>query len=114
VSVGLYMDVHVPRVITLGLRSRGVDVLTAQEDNAAEYSDPDLLDRAMSLERLLFTQDKDFLIIAAQRQNDGVLFGGIVFAPQNSSIGRLIHDLELIGILGAPEEFANRLEFLPY
>ena len=28
----LYMDVHVPRAITLGLRMRKVDVLTAQED----------------------------------------------------------------------------------
>jgi hypothetical protein len=30
VSVALYMDVHVPRPITRGLRKRGVDVLTVQ------------------------------------------------------------------------------------
>ena len=35
-SVELYMDVHVRRVVTDGLRSRGVDVLTAQEDGAGE------------------------------------------------------------------------------
>jgi hypothetical protein len=33
--VALYMDAHIPRAITVGLRLRGVDVLTAQEDNAA-------------------------------------------------------------------------------
>ena len=31
-AVGLMMDVHVRRQITLALRLRGVDVLTAQED----------------------------------------------------------------------------------
>lgn len=30
--IALYMDVHVPRAVTLGLRLRGVDVLTAQEE----------------------------------------------------------------------------------
>ena len=44
-AVALYMDVHIPRAITIGLRLRGVDVLTAQEDNAATLLDPALLDR---------------------------------------------------------------------
>ena len=33
--VSLYMDVHVDKAITLGLRRRGVDVLTAEEDGSA-------------------------------------------------------------------------------
>lgn len=33
--VALYMDVHVKQAITLGLRRRGVDALTAQEDGTA-------------------------------------------------------------------------------
>ena len=32
-SVAFYMDEHVPKPITLALRIRGVDVLTAQEDD---------------------------------------------------------------------------------
>ena len=31
-SVGLYMDVHIPLAVTVGLRARGIDVVTAQED----------------------------------------------------------------------------------
>jgi len=38
-SVGLYMDHHVPRSITMGLRVRGVDVVTAYEDGAAALTD---------------------------------------------------------------------------
>ena len=33
-AIALYMDHHVPRAITHGLRLRGVDVLTAFEDEA--------------------------------------------------------------------------------
>jgi hypothetical protein len=45
-AIALYMDHHVPRAITVGLRLRGVDVLTAYEDGANELDDPALLDRA--------------------------------------------------------------------
>lgn len=45
-SVQLYMDVHVHRAMTEGLRLRGVDVLRAQEDGADEFEDDELLDRA--------------------------------------------------------------------
>jgi predicted nuclease of predicted toxin-antitoxin system len=51
------MDVHVPQAITDQLRRRGVDVLTAIEDSSAELTDEELLERASSLERVLFTQD---------------------------------------------------------
>jgi predicted nuclease of predicted toxin-antitoxin system len=61
-SVKLYMDHHVPRAITAGLRLRKVDVLTAFEDGANRIADSDLLKRAGELNRVLFTQDQDLLI----------------------------------------------------
>lgn len=36
-AVKLYMDAHIPKAITVGLRVRGVDVITAQEDNADTF-----------------------------------------------------------------------------
>ena len=56
-SVGLYMEVHVPAAITRGLVLRGVDVLTAQLDNTTVLDDPDLLNRATEMRRVLFSQD---------------------------------------------------------
>ena len=38
-AVRFYLDVHVPRAIALGLRLRGVDVLTAQDDGAERLAD---------------------------------------------------------------------------
>lgn len=63
-SVKLYMDVHIRRAVTDGLRLRGVDVLTAQQDLSDELSDDALLDRATDLARVLFTQDDDLLLEA--------------------------------------------------
>ena len=38
--LALYMDQHVPRAITTGLRLRNVDVLTAFEDGFSDVDDP--------------------------------------------------------------------------
>ena len=42
-TLRLYMDVHVRRAVTIALRLRGVDVMTAQEDRASRLDDPQLL-----------------------------------------------------------------------
>lgn len=65
-AVALYMDQHIPRAITVGLRLRGADVLTAYEDGASELDDSALLDRAGESGRVLFTQDDDLLVEAAR------------------------------------------------
>jgi len=114
VSIPLYMNVHVPFAITQGLRLRGVDVLTAQEDGTAELSDAELLDRATSLARVVFSQDKNFLREAAERQRAGKPFAGIIYAPQlGVTIGQCLKDLELIAHAGEPEEFADLVQYLP-
>lgn len=113
-SVALYMDVHVPRQITRGLRRRGVDVLTAQEDGTAAWDDPALLDRAMELNRVLFSQDEDLLVEAAVRQRRGTFFPGVIYAPQlELSIGQAVEDLELLAKAGTPNDFASRVVYLP-
>lgn len=111
---GLYMDVHVPSAITEGLRRRGIDVLTSQEDGAREADDGVLLTRATSFDRLLFTQDEDFLKLAPQWQASRQRFTGIAFAHQmGASIGRLIDDLELLILCAVEEELINRVVHLP-
>jgi hypothetical protein len=108
------MDVHVRQAITMGLRLRGVDVLTAQEDGARRLSDALLLDRATALGRVLFSQDEDLLREAAQRQQRDMPFAGVIYAHQlKVTIGQCIRDLELLAHAGVPQDFANRVEYLP-
>lgn len=107
------MDVHVHRAITEGLRTRGVDVLTSQEDGTRELEDPSLMDRATSLEWVLFSQDKDMLAESARRQRGSIRFSGLIYAHQSLALGRCIRDLELLATVCEPEEFVNRVEYLP-
>lgn len=108
------MDVHVRRPVTTGLRMRGVEVLTAQEDGTAQWNDDELLDRAMEVGRVLFTQDDDLLQEATMRQRRGLRFAGLVYAhQQNITVRRTIEDLELIAKACDPDELANRVVFLP-
>ncbi|MBD1936924.1 DUF5615 family PIN-like protein [Microcoleus sp. FACHB-68] len=113
-SVALYMDEHIHLAITLGLRLRDVDVLTVQEDNRKGTPDPILLDRATELQRIIFTQDEDFLAIAKRRQSEGVSFSGVIYAHQRLvSVGDCVRDLEIIAKTGTPEDFANCVQYLP-
>lgn len=112
-SLGLYMDVHVPRAVTRGLRRRGVDVLTAQDDGAARLEDPDLLDRATSLGRMVFSQDEDLVVEAVRRQRAGQPFATVVFARQlDLSIGRCIGDLEALAKAATTEDAQGQVIFL--
>ena len=112
--VALSMDQHVPRAITTGLRLRDVDVLAAFEDDAGDFDDPDLPERASALGRVLFSQDNDLLAEAARRQAAGIPFGGVIYAHQpRVSIGTCIRDFELIATAGEPEDLRDRVLFPP-
>ncbi|SFI47133.1 DUF5615 family PIN-like protein [Planctomicrobium piriforme] len=111
--LGIYMDVHVPTAVTSALRRRGIDVLTSQEDGTTRATDEALLKRAIETERLFFTQDQDFLVIAQEYQASGTEFPGICFARQGVEVGRLIQDLELHLKCATAQELQNQLIFLP-
>lgn len=113
-SIKLYFDVHVRAAVTDGLRVRGVDVLTAQEDDSATMDDPDLLDRAGDLGRVIFTQDQDFLLEAHRRQTSGGFFVGVIYGHQlHVTVGQCVTDLELLAKIYEPEDMANTVEYLP-
>ncbi len=108
------MDVHVPRAVTVALRLRGVDVLTAQQDGAAEFDDAALLLRASELQRILVSQDKHLLREGVFLQRNEISFSGIIYAHQlRTTIGQLVDDLELLAKATALEEWRERIEYLP-
>jgi predicted nuclease of predicted toxin-antitoxin system len=91
-----------------------MDVLTAQEDGAGNFDDPRLLDRASELRRVLFTHDDDLLREGARRQETGEKFAGVIYAHQlNLTVGQCVEDLELIAQATEPEEWINRVTYLP-
>ncbi len=113
--IALYMDVHVPQAITDQLRRRGVDVLTAFEDECQELADEQLLFRVTQLGRVLFTQDIRFRALAETWQVEGKPFSGLIFGHQlGGTIGRFVKDLELIAKASEPGEWMNAVEYIPF
>jgi hypothetical protein len=112
--VSLYMNHNVRLAVTIGLRVRAVDVLTAYEDQHHTVGDEALLDRAHALSRVLFSQDDDLLSEAVKRQRASIPFGGIVYCHQERlGIGALIEELELVARASEPAELAQQVLFLP-
>ena len=113
-SIPLYANHHVRVEIIEGVRLRGIDVLTAREDQRHEADDAILLARSTELGRVLFSQDRDLLVLAAQFQRSGRFFAGVVYAHQlEVTIGQCVEDLELICGVYEPSEMQNRMIYLP-
>jgi hypothetical protein len=113
-AASLYMDVHVPQAVTEQLLRRAIDVLTAIEDNAAEWPDEHLLLRSTTLGRIMVTFDVRFKAMAEDWQRSGREFGGLIYAhPLRISIGQLVNDLELIAKATMPDEWRRCIEHLP-
>ncbi|NIA31093.1 MAG: hypothetical protein GWP06_14425 [Actinobacteria bacterium] len=113
-SIKFYMDHNIPRSITMGLRLCGVDVITAYEDHTSNLPDTELLDKAGALQRVLFTQDDDLLLEAAERQRLGRFFNVVIYAHQlRILIGACVKDLESTSKAGEPENIENKVIFLP-
>jgi len=114
-AVALYMDVHVPWPITDQLRRRGIDVLTAVEDDANLLSDEELLRHATELNRLLFTQDIGFKNACRNLAASGQGIRGACFWPSITRFDRAVRQgLELIARASELDDWKNTVAFLPF
>jgi hypothetical protein len=102
------MDEQVPGAVSQGLRRRGINVLTTPESGMLGAGDDEQLAYAAGQRRVVFTQDADFLRLAAAE----IPHAGIVYAPQGTSIGAIVRGLVLIREVYAAAEMVNRVEFL--
>lgn len=100
--------------MTNALRHRGIDVLTAAEDGSHRLPDPDLLTRATTLGRVLFTQDDDLLAEGTRRLRAGQPFAGVIYVKQRRlSDQQIIEELTLIAGASDAAEWMNRVDYLP-
>jgi hypothetical protein len=111
--VKLYMDAHVPWPIAKGLRERGIDVLTVQEDGRESLDDTSILQRAAELSRVLVSMDKDFRSLIAKAQAQDQVGCGVVAFSRKLSYRACIDDLELIAKCSDPKDWAGRMTYLP-
>ena len=107
-DVRYYTDEHVAKAVIEGLRRRSVDMMTVPEADMLSASDEEQLAFAFSQGRVIFTQDDDFLKLAAL----GHEHAGIVYAHQRTPIGAIISGLMLIYSVLSAEEMVGNIEYL--
>ena len=107
-SIRFYTDEHCAHAIASGLQKRGVNVLTTYAANMIGASDEEQLALAVREERVVFTQDRDFLRMHATGKDHF----GIVYAMQGKSIGEIVRGLMLVYEVLEQEDMKNNIEFL--
>ncbi len=108
-KIKFHLDENVRNAIAEGLRRRGIDVSTTPEQSLIGVSDEAQLKFALSQNRVIFTQDTDFL----RMNQTGVIHCVIVYCSQgNKSIGEIIRGLILIWELLDSSDMFGKVEFL--
>jgi hypothetical protein len=108
-TIRFHLDENCAGAIATGLRRHGIDVTTTPEAGSLGASDPVQVAYALPLDRVIFTQDGDFLGI----HGSGVPHPGIAYCPKDSrTIGEIIHSLVLIWEVYEPEEMVDHVEFI--
>ena len=86
-----YADEHVVFGLVRALRQRGMDVIRVQHRGRQQADDAELLDETLHDERVMLTNNVDFLVLVAQRAAQQRRFAPISFWPQQRrSIGQLV------------------------
>ncbi len=108
-KIRFHLDEQFDPEIASQLRRRGIDVTTTVEVGLRTSRDEFQLDFIRQQKRVIFTHDKDFLIIASRTSDHP----GIVYCKQKTrSLGETIEGLVLINEVYLPEEMVGRVEYL--
>ena len=107
--IRFHLDEQVKSVIARELCRREIDVTTTVGAGLRTKTDREQLEFICQEKRVIFTQDDDFLKIAARTDNHP----GIIYCRQGTrSIGQIVESLVLIYEVYSPEDMKGRVEFL--
>ena len=103
--IRFYLDENLSPQILNQLRLHGIDVIRGP----LGADDPEHLDRAMAMGRVVCTEDEDFLKLAAA----GIEHAGIIKGEQdNHSIGDWVKFLQFAHVACTAEEMRNNIEYM--
>ncbi|MDJ1169927.1 DUF5615 family PIN-like protein [Roseofilum sp. BLCC_M154] len=108
-EIQFHLDENVSYAVAEGLRRRGIDVTTSPQAELMGCSDEEHIAFAVKQDRVIFTQDADFLRL----DRAGINHKGIVYCQQNSrSIGEIVRSLILIWEYLDTEDIDGKVEFI--
>ena len=91
-----------------------LDIVRIQDLNMAGWADPDILEWAASVERVILTHDiGDMAKYSYDRIRSQLPMPGIVEVPDRLPTGSAINDLKLMIECSLEAEWENRIRYLP-
>ena len=106
--IRFHLDENVDHAVAHGLRLRGLDVTTATEADLIAASDPEHIAFALVEDRVIFTQDQDFL----RHHQAADAHAGIVYTQQGAhSIGEIVRYLHYLSDILEQQDMRGQLEY---
>ena len=108
-DIRFYFDENMNPAIAEQLVISSIDVITVRDLGELGDSDPNHLQKATEMGRVLCTHDTDFLRLNAE----GMEHTGIVFVPQyRTSVGAIVKALRELHTSTTAEEIKGQVKFL--
>lgn len=115
-TVRFVTDEHIARALIAGLQRDydNIDIVRVQDVGLRTLDDPTILQWAADQGRVLITHDiRTMPDFANQRVATGLPMPGVFVVPTVMPIGVAIHELSLVAAASDPDEWANRVVYLP-
>ncbi len=91
-----------------------LDLLRVQDTEMYQQPDPVVLEWAAHENRIILTHDVQTLVSDAYaRVEQGLPMAGVILVPETLSIGKALEYLELLIGASDPEDFTDRVTFIP-
>ncbi len=91
-----------------------LDLVRVQDTELYQASDPAVLEWAAQENRIVLTHDVQTLVgDAYARVEQGLPMPGIILIPTTMPIGEALNDLEIAIGAGEPDDFVDRVTFIP-
>lgn len=105
-SITIQADEHIKKGISEGVKRRGVEIYTVEDEGIKGKSDEALLQFAKQKNRVILTNDSDFLEI---EDHPGILY----ITTQYASIGEIIKEVVRHVDQYTKEEFEDTIFYIP-
>ena len=91
-----------------------LDIVRVQDTELYQAPDPAVLQWAAQEERIILTHDVQTLVgDAYARVEQGLSMSGVILVPETLAIGKALDDLEVAIGAGRPDDFKDRVTFIP-
>ncbi len=110
------MDENIPLAVSHGIQRKlpTTDIARVVDVGLLGATDPDILARGATEDRILLTKDRATMsFFAYERMREGLVMPGVILITQDMSLGSLIEELVMILECGHSEDFNNLVYTIP-